>query len=101
MNPSALSLLTGPIKGTEMSAAMEIMIFLTVLSLGPLVLDTQSLIFTKSDECRYFGPLVNAALAAALPVSYLSLGENPTGDLVVARPQVFASLLLTGVATDD
>lgn len=26
---------------------------------------------------------------------------NLTGDLVVARPQVFASLLLTGVETDD
>jgi len=40
MNPSALALLTGPIKGTELSAAMEIMILLTVLSLGPLVLVT-------------------------------------------------------------
>lgn len=40
MNPSALSMLTGPIKGTEMSAAMEIMILLTLLSLGPLVLVT-------------------------------------------------------------
>jgi flagellar biosynthesis protein FliP len=40
MNPSAFALLTGPIKGTEMSAAMEIMILLTVLSLGPLVLVT-------------------------------------------------------------
>lgn len=64
-------------------------------------LEAQSLIFTKLDECGYFGALVNAALAAALPVSYLSLGQSLTGDLVVARPQVFASLLLTGVATDD
>lgn len=40
MNQSALALLTGPIKGSEMSAAMEIMILLTVLSLGPLVLVT-------------------------------------------------------------
>jgi len=67
--------------------------------LGPL--DAQSLIFTKLDECRYFGPVVSAALSAALPVAYLSLGQSLTGDLVVARPQVFASLLLTGVATDD
>jgi len=64
-------------------------------------LDSQSLIFTKLDECGYFGPLVSVALCAALPVSYLSLGQSLTGDLVVARPQVFASLLLTGVATDD
>ncbi len=40
MNPSPFALLTGPIKGTEMSAAMEIMILLTVLSLGPLILVT-------------------------------------------------------------
>jgi flagellar biosynthetic protein FliP len=40
MNGSALALLTGPIKGTELSAAMEIFILLTVLSLGPLVLIT-------------------------------------------------------------
>lgn len=61
----------------------------------------QSLFFTKLDECRYFGPVVSTALNAGLPVSYLSLGQNLTGDLVVARPQVFASLLLTGVETDD
>ena len=61
----------------------------------------QSLLFTKLDECRYFGPVVNTALNTALPVSYLSLGQNLSGDLVVARPQVFASLLLTGVGTDD
>ena len=61
----------------------------------------QSLFFTKLDECRYFGPVVSTALSAGLPVSYLSLGQNLTGDLVVARPQVFASLLLTGVETDD
>jgi flagellar biosynthesis GTPase FlhF len=61
----------------------------------------QSLFFTKLDECRCFGPVFHAALSAALPVSYLSLGQNLTGDLAAARPQVFASLLLTGVETDD
>jgi flagellar biosynthetic protein FliP len=40
MNASALSLLTGPIKGTEMSTVMEIFILLTLLSVGPLVLIT-------------------------------------------------------------
>jgi len=40
MNASALSLLTAPIKGTEMASVMEIFILLTVLSLGPLVLIT-------------------------------------------------------------
>ena len=40
MNGSALALLTGPIKGTEMSTVMEIFIVLTLLSVGPLVLIT-------------------------------------------------------------
>ena len=40
MNPSALSMLTGPIKGSEMATVMEIFILLTLLSLGPLVLVT-------------------------------------------------------------
>jgi flagellar biosynthetic protein FliP len=40
MNPSALSLLTGPVKGTELASVMEIFILLTVLSVGPMVLIT-------------------------------------------------------------
>lgn len=40
MNPSALNLLTAPMKGTELTAAMEIFILLTLLSLGPLALIT-------------------------------------------------------------
>jgi flagellar biosynthesis protein FliP len=40
MNPSLLSTLTGPLKGTEMATVMEIFILLTVLSVGPLILVT-------------------------------------------------------------
>lgn len=40
MNPAALSMLTGPIKGTEMATVMEIFILLTLLSVAPLVLVT-------------------------------------------------------------
>ncbi len=40
MNAGALSMLTGPVKGTEMATVMEIFILLTLLSLGPLVLVT-------------------------------------------------------------
>jgi flagellar biosynthetic protein FliP len=42
MNSSAIALLTGPMKGTEMATVMEIFILLTVLSLGPLLLVTLS-----------------------------------------------------------
>jgi flagellar biosynthetic protein FliP len=40
MNPSPLSLLTAPLKGTELSTAVEIFILLTILSVGPLILIT-------------------------------------------------------------
>lgn len=40
MNSSAIALLTGPVKGTELSAVMEIFILLTFLSVAPMVLIT-------------------------------------------------------------
>jgi flagellar biosynthetic protein FliP len=40
MNPSALSLLTGPLKGTELATVVELFIVLTLLSMAPLVLVT-------------------------------------------------------------
>lgn len=60
-----------------------------------------SLFFTKMDECRYFGALLQAMLRADLPASYIAMGQNLSGDLEIARPQVFASLLLTGVELHD
>jgi flagellar biosynthesis protein FlhF len=60
-----------------------------------------ALLFTKLDECRYFGPLINTALSSGVPVSYITLGQNFTGDLEIAKPEVFASLLLTGVDLHD
>ena len=60
-----------------------------------------TLLFTKLDECRYFGPLINTALSSGVPVSYITLGQNFTGDLAIAKPEVFASLLLTGVDLHD
>jgi flagellar biosynthesis protein FlhF len=61
----------------------------------------QALFFTKLDECRYFGALLNTILAAALPVSYMTLGQNLAGDLEIAKPEIFSSLLLTGDNSDD
>src|SRR5207253_4610479 len=40
MNPSALSVLTAPLKGTELSTIVEIFTLLTILSVAPLVLVT-------------------------------------------------------------
>ncbi len=59
------------------------------------------LFFTKMDECRYLGPILNAALRGGLPLSYMTLGQNLSGDLALATPEVFASLILTGVDAHD
>ena len=53
-----------------------------------------SLFFTKLDECRYYGALLNTAVATGCPLSYFSLGQNMAGDLTVASPEIVASLLL-------
>ena len=66
---------------------------------GRLGLD--SLFFTKLDECRHLGPLINTALGAGYPLSYITLGQNLAGDLENARPEVLSSLLLTGGELDD
>jgi flagellar biosynthesis GTPase FlhF len=59
-----------------------------------------SLLFTKLDECRYLGPLLNTVLSAALPLSFITFGQSLAEDLAPARPELFASLLLTGVVHD-
>lgn len=60
-----------------------------------------SLLFTKLDECRHFGPLINTASTSGRPVSYITLGQNIAGDLDIATSQTLASLLLTGVDSHD
>jgi flagellar biosynthesis protein FlhF len=60
-----------------------------------------SLVFTKLDECRYFGPLVNAAVGSGLPLSYVTGGQDLVNDLQVGRADVLANLILTGWSNDD
>lgn len=64
-------------------------------------LGLNSLFFTKLDECRYLGSLINTALSAGHPLSYITLGQNLAGDLENATPEVLTSLLLTGGEHDD
>ena len=59
-----------------------------------------SLLFTKLDECRYLGPLLNTAISTGLPLSFITCGQSFAEDLALAQPEVFASLLLTGVVHD-
>ena len=54
----------------------------------------ESLVFTKMDEARYFGALLNVAMTCGRPLSYLSSGQNVTNSLETANPQALARLLL-------
>ncbi|MGH7929472.1 MAG: hypothetical protein ACREQV_16915 [Candidatus Binatia bacterium] len=63
---------------------------------GYKLLEFGSLFFTKLDECRHFGPLINTALDSGYPLSYVTLGQNMAGDLEVAKAEVLTSLLLSG-----
>ncbi|MGH8732892.1 MAG: hypothetical protein ACREVB_04340, partial [Burkholderiales bacterium] len=60
-----------------------------------------SLVFTKVDECRYFGPLVNTAVGSGLPLSYVTGGQDLVSDLQVGRPELLANLILSGWSNDD
>ena len=60
-----------------------------------------SIAFTKIDECRYFGPLINAAIASGGPLSYVTVGQDMVNDLQPSTPDLLASLLLTGWSNDD
>ncbi len=62
-------------------------------------MEFDSLFFTKLDECRHFGALINTAMGAGYPLSYITLGQNMAGDLEAARAEVLTSLLLSG--SDD
>ncbi len=60
-----------------------------------------SLIFTKVDECRYFGPLVNTALGCGAPIAYVCGGQDLVNDLQSSRPELLANLILSGWSNDD
>jgi flagellar biosynthesis protein FlhF len=67
-----------------------------IKSYRPVGID--SLLFTKLDECRYLGPLLNTLLSVTLPLSFITFGQSLAEDLAPAQPELFANLVLTGVA---
>ncbi len=52
------------------------------------------LVITKLDEARTAGPVLGAALDRALPISYLTAGQEVPSDLEPATPRALADLLL-------
>jgi len=57
--------------------------------------------FTKIDECGHFGPMINTAVSAGRPLSYVTLGQDLVNDIQLGRPDLLASLLLSGWDNDD
>ncbi|MBI4522656.1 MAG: hypothetical protein HY695_02455 [Deltaproteobacteria bacterium] len=53
-----------------------------------------SIIFTKIDECRHLGHLINVALNCDRPVSYVGTGQSTAGDIELASNEKLAALLL-------
>ena len=54
----------------------------------------QSLIFTKLDETRTFGPILNLVVKSGRPVSYLATGQKVPDDLEEATREGLAKRLL-------
>jgi flagellar biosynthesis protein FlhF len=54
----------------------------------------ESLVFTKMDEARYFGALVNVGMTCGRPLAYFSSGQHVTNNLEVATTDTLARLLL-------
>lgn len=53
-----------------------------------------ALLFTKLDEAKVYGPLLNLLLETGLPLSYLTNGQNVPDDILNPRPRDLAQLLL-------
>lgn len=55
-----------------------------------------SLLFSKLDETRRFGPLVCLTEESGIPLGYFSVGQNVPDDLVLAQTGMVAELALKG-----
>lgn len=62
-------------------------------------LDPDALIFTKLDEADHAGHLLNLAVRASCPVSFVTFGQEVPDDLGPAEPAALARLVLDGPAS--
>ncbi len=61
-----------------------------------LPLGANRLIVTKLDEAAAFGVFLNAALAAGLPLSYVTTGQDVPEDILPADADALAECIVTG-----
>ncbi len=59
-------------------------------------LDPDTLLFTKIDETRQYGAMLSILAESALPLSYVSTGQNVPDDIRVATGGMLANLILEG-----
>jgi flagellar biosynthesis protein FlhF len=64
------------------------------------VVPVNRIIFTKLDESRTHGTMLNIANRIKVPISYLTVGQSVPEDIKIAEPQKLASLIL-GVPLDE
>ncbi len=58
-------------------------------------------LFTKLDETRQYGVMLNLLVEAQLPLSYVSVGQNVPDDIRAATPAIIASLAMEGKMNCD
>ncbi|HOV69200.1 MAG TPA: flagellar biosynthesis protein FlhF [Clostridia bacterium] len=61
-------------------------------------LDTYKLIFTKIDEAKSCGLILNVRMITDKPLAYITCGQNVPDDIRVANPRTIAEMLL-GIRT--
>ena len=59
-------------------------------------LDNYKIIFTKLDETKYFGPLINIPVKKKLPLLLVTTGQNVPDDIEYFNPQSTVKQLLGG-----
>jgi len=59
-------------------------------------MNVHKVIFTKLDEATTYGNMLNFALKAKRPVSYLTTGQNVPDDIETADPERLACLVVKG-----
>ena len=62
------------------------------------VFGPQRLLFTRTDETRSFGPIVNETVRTGIPVSFLATGQRIPEDLEAASAQRIVELVMAGGA---
>src|SRR5699024_11059561 len=61
----------------------------------------KKIIFTKSDETKSYGAILNLVTKYKMGIGYLTNGQNVPDDLLLANPELLAKLLMESDEADD